>query len=79
MTKIKINTYLKGKRKMKRIFALLLAALLAVTLISCTKTNDDTNNSGNDSENKTDVAVIYEEADLVAIADSLYEGLAVDQ
>ncbi|MBR2021200.1 MAG: hypothetical protein IJ939_02075, partial [Clostridia bacterium] len=75
MTKIKINTYLKGKRKMKRIFALLLAALLAVTLISCTKTNDDTN----DEENKTDVAVIYEEADLVAIADSLYEGLAEDQ
>ena len=64
---------------MKRIFALLLAALLAVTLISCTKTNDDTNNAGNDSENKTDVAVIYEEADLVAIADSLYEGLAEDQ
>lgn len=61
--------------KMKRIFALVLAAVLAVTLISCTKTNDDTNGV----ENKTDVAIVYEEADLVAIADSLYDGLAEDQ
>lgn len=75
VTKIKINTYSKGKRKMKRIFAILLAAILAVTLISCTKTNDDTTGE----ENKTDVAVIYEEADLVAIADSLYDGIAEDQ
>ena len=61
---------------MKRIFAIVLAALLAVTLISCTKTNDVENNS--DVDNKTDVAVIYEEADLAAIADSLYDGIAED-
>lgn len=61
---------------MKRILAIVLAALLAVTLISCTKTNDVENNS--DVENKTDVAVIYEEADLAAIADSLYDGIAED-
>lgn len=61
---------------MKRIFAIVLAALLAVTLISCTNNNDVENNS--EVENKTDVAVIYEEADLAAIADSLYDGIAED-
>ena len=57
---------------MKRIFAIVLACVLAVTLISCTNTND------NQNDNKTDVSVIYENVDLAAVADSLYDGIAED-
>jgi len=56
---------------MKKFLAIVLAALLAVTLISCAK--DDV------EENKTDVVEIYENVDLVAVADSLYDGIAEDQ
>ncbi len=56
---------------MKKFLAIVLAALLAVTLISCAK--DDV------EENKTDVVEIYENVDLAAVADSLYDGIAEDQ
>ncbi len=56
---------------MKKFLAIVLAALLAVTLISCAKDEVE--------ENKADVVEIYENVDLAAVADSLYDGIAEDQ
>lgn len=52
---------------MKKIIALLLAALFAVTLVSCTDNAENENTSG-----------VYENVDLAAVADSLYDGIAED-
>ena len=59
---------------MKKILALVLAALLAVTLISCTNEKKDDTANTNDEV----VSVVYEDVDLVAVADSLYDGIAED-
>lgn len=60
---------------MKKIFAIMLSALLAVALISCTdaKKEETTNNNQNETVN-----TVYENVDLVAVADSLYDGIAED-
>ncbi|MBQ7400337.1 MAG: hypothetical protein IJW06_07760 [Clostridia bacterium] len=63
---------------MKRIFAIVLAAMLAVTLISC-KVKNDTEGVDEKTENKTDVVEIYNDVDLAAVADSLYNGIAEDE
>ena len=60
---------------MKRILALMLAALLAVALISCSA-KDETNDGAGVA---TDAIVAYENVDLVAVADSLYDGIAEDE
>ena len=71
---------------MKRIFAILLASLLAAALISCgeeKKTDDKpgkdegeiVENNGTAGDNES---VVYEDVDLVLVADSLYEGIAED-
>ena len=61
---------------MKKIIALLLAVVLATVLISCTEKKEETTDPSVNPEN-TEVA-IYETADLAAIADSLYDGIAED-
>lgn len=61
---------------MKKIFAIMLSALVAVALISCTdakKEDETTNNQKNEV-----TATVYENVDLVAVADSLYDGIAED-
>ena len=52
---------------MKKIIAILLAALFAVTLVSCTDNAENENAAG-----------VYENVDLAAVADSLYDGIAED-
>ncbi|MBE6682131.1 MAG: hypothetical protein E7600_07600 [Ruminococcaceae bacterium] len=70
---------------MKRIIALLLAAVLATALIACSANKDDDvtdpgiDANGNDVTENNAGETVYEEADLAAIADSLYDGIAEDQ
>ena len=68
-----INTYLKGKKQMKKIFAILLAAMLAVTLIACSKEE-----SKPEENNLAEETAVYEDINLSNVADSLYEGIDPD-
>ena len=52
---------------MKKFLSILLAVVLGATLISCTAENADNND-----------VTVYESVDLMAVADSLYEGIAED-
>lgn len=62
---------------MKKIISILLAALIVATLAACNanKTNVTLDHG---KENPTETT-LYENVDLAAVADSLYEGLAEDQ
>lgn len=64
---------------MKKIITLLLAAAIATTLISCSSNDKPEETPVNNNDEVTEnVAIVYENVDLTAVADSLYEGIPQD-
>lgn len=62
---------------MKKIISILLAALMATALVACNTKKEESKPPKNDEVQKEEITV-YEDIDLVAIADSLYEGIPED-
>ena len=79
---------------MKKIITILLAASIAATLISCSYSSNKEDENKNDkvqqeqlngendeadeNGNKNEDNIVFENVDLIAVADSLYDGLAED-
>lgn len=63
---------------MKKLISILLAAAMAVSLAACKPEKQEDESAKNNEVQNEEVAV-YEDVDLVALADSLYDGLTEDE
>ena len=61
---------------MKKIFAILSALLIAATMVACSEEKETKPAEKNEGDA---VSIVYENVDLVLVADSLYDGIAEDE